>query len=248
VQTNNINQGNSVVKQLGAGYTYSHQHWQYTFSLSEQIERYNFFSGPYQTSHLFLPSFGLQHLSGNDPLAPTDGNRFNASIKVAKQGILSDTSMVQTTVSDKWIHSFNSRNMILLRGNLGLTAIHDINLLPLSLNFFTGGSQSVRGYGYNNLGPGRYLVVSSVEYRYRVYKKWYATTFFDIGNAFNNWPTAPHSGIQSNLGALNHRLNQGAGVGVLWSSPLGAMELTYAKEVNVSGMPGRIQFNLGTDL
>ena len=248
VQNNNISQGNSMLAQVGAGYTYSRNRWQYNFSLSAQRERYNFFNNPYQTSHLLLPAINIQNVVRNDPLFPTEGHRFNVKLIAAKQGVASDTNLIQATISEKWLHAFNENNMIVLRGNVGLTSIHDISLLPLSLNFFAGGAQSVRGYGYNNLGPGRYLVVGSAEYRYRVHDKWYAATFFDVGNAFNNWPTAPHPGLRSNIGAVYHLLNQGAGVGVVWNSPVGAMELSYAQAVNLAGRPSRIQFNLGTDL
>lgn len=248
VQNNAISQGHSVLEQLGVGYTYSRNRWQYNFSFSAQRERYNFFNDPYQTSHLLLSGVSIQNVVRDDPLFSTEGHRFNVKLIAAKQGIASDTSLIQAALSEKWIHSFNANNMVVLRGHVGLTAIHNINLLPLSLNFFAGGAQSVRGFGYNNLGPGRYLVVGSAEYRYRVYDKWYAATFFDVGNAFNNWPTATHPGLRSNVSAVYHLLNQGAGIGVVWNSPVGAMELSYAQEVNVPGRPSRIQFNLGTDL
>jgi translocation and assembly module TamA len=248
VQNNNISQGNSVLAQVGLGYRYMHDRWQYDFSLSAQRERYNFFNDPYQTSHLLLPGFTIDNVLRNDPVRPTAGHHFNFRLIAARQGFLSDTNLVQVVVSEKWLYAFDLNNMILLRGNIGLTAIHDRTSLPLSLNFFAGGAQSVRGYGYNNLGPGRYLVVGSAEYRYRVHDNWFAALFFDIGNAFNNWPTAPHSGLRSNVGAVYHLLHQGAGVGVVWLSPVGAMALSYAQEVDVPGRPSRIQFNLGADL
>ncbi len=250
LQTNNINQGNSQVRQVGTAYTLTRgnwQRWQRTFSLSYQIEHYNFFNNPYQTSHLLLPGFSLQNIVTNNPLFPTEAHRFNFSVIGAKQAIMADTSLIQAKISAKWIHSLSENNMIVLRNDTGYTAIHNLNLLPLSLNFFAGGSQSVRAYAYNNLGPGRYLFVGSAEYRYQVIPKWYASTFMDIGNAFNNFPTAPHHGLKSNLGAFYNSLQRGVGVGVVWNSPVGAMELTFAKGVTRPDRSNKIQFNMGTD-
>ena len=248
LQTNNINQGSSTLKQLGLGYTFSAHNWQHSFALSERIERYSIFNAPYQTSHLLLPSYQIDYMIRNNLLFPTEGQHFTVNVSGTSPALTSDTRLFQTTINEKWIHSFNTKNIILLRGNLGYTSIHNLNLLPLSLNFFAGGLNSVRGYGYNNLGPGRYLAVASAEYRYRVYKKWYATTFYDVGNAFNNIPQAPSGTLSSRIISIYHLLYQGAGVGVVWDSPVGAMALSYAKEVNVTHQPGRIQFDLGSNL
>ena len=161
--------------------------------------------------------------------------------------MLSDTNLVQNKISTKWIHSLSENNMIVLRNDFGYTAIHDITKLPLSLSYFTGGSQTVRGYAYNDLGPGRYLFTASAEYRYQIIPKWYAATFMDLGNAFNNFPTAPHPGFKSNVGAFYNLLERGAGVGVVWNSPVGAMELTLAQAVTRPGRSNRVQFNMGSD-
>ncbi len=248
IQTNNYNQGNSQVRQVGAGYTLTRGNWQRTFNLNYQLDHYNLFDSPYRTSHLLLPGIGLQNVTTNDPIFPTEGHRYNFNVIAAKQGIMADTSLVQAKLAGKWLYSFNDKNMVILRSDFGYTAIHNINQFPLSLSFFAGGSQSVRGYAYNALGPGRYLIVGSAEYRYRIVEKWYLATFFDIGNAFNNWPEAPYSGLKSNLGAIYRSLDRGAGFGVVWNSPVGPMELTIAQAITSVGKPNRIQFNMGTDL
>ncbi len=69
---------------------------------------------------------------------------------------------------------------VILRTDLGYTAVHDFNDLPLSLRFYAGGSQSVRGYEYQALGlpdGGRYLVVGSAEYQHQIYGNWNAAVF-----------------------------------------------------------------------
>lgn len=246
--TNNINQGNSQVRQLGMGYSRIRDGWQQSATLSYQIERYSFFNQPYQISHLLLPGISLQKTVADNPVFPRQGNRFTFNIIGAKEGVASDTNLVQTKIYDKWVYPVFSKDRFLMRANIGYTAIHDINQLPLSLSFFAGGSQSVRGYGYQTLGPGRYMAVGSVEYQRHVTGNWYAAAFFDVGNAFNNLPMGAQPGLRSKLGAIYNLLQRGAGVGAVWNSPVGPMELTLAQEVNVPGKPKRVQFNMGTDL
>lgn len=244
--TNNITQGSSQTRQLGAGFSHSHDGWQRTLNLSYQIEHYSFNSDPYQTSHLLLPSLGYQKTVSDNPLFPTKANNFSFLIQGAKEGVFADTNLIQGRLQEKWLCPITEKSRFLLRTDLGYTAIKNANLLPLSLSFFTGGAQSVRGYGYNVLGPGRYLVVLSAEYRHDIVKDWYGATFIDMGNAFDNLPSGGTGGIESKSSAIYRMLQRGVGLGVGWNSPVGPMQLSLAKAVNAPGMPNRIQFNMGT--
>ena len=246
--TNNISQGSSQVQQVGSGYSHTHDGWQRNLNLSYQIERYSFDQDPYQTSHLLLPSLTFQKTVSDNPLFPTRGNSFNFMLQGAKEGVVSDTDLIQSRLQEKWLFPVTEQSQILLRTDLGYTSIHDQNLLPLSLSFFAGGAQSVRGYGYNELGPGRYLIVTSFEYRHKIVGDWYGQSFMDLGNAFNNLPDGGEGGLQSKLGAIYNSLQRGVGVGVGWNSPVGPMQLSIAKAVNATGQPNRIQFNMGASL
>lgn len=246
--TNNINQGSSQTRQLGVGYSHNHDGWQRNLNLSYQIEHYSFNNDPYQTSHLLLPSLNYQKKVSDNPLFPTRGNNFSFLIQGAKQGVLADTNFIQGRLQEKWLYPLTEQSQLLLKTDLGYTAIHDQNLLPLSLSFFAGGAQSVRGYGYNSLGPGRYLVVASAEYRHQIVEKWYGATFMDMGNAFDNLPSGGQGGLSSKMAAVYQLLERGVGVGVGWNSPVGPMQLSLAKAVTAAGMPNRIQFDIGTTL
>lgn len=246
--SNNITQGNSQIRQVGSGFSHTHNGWQRNLALSYQIERYSFNQDPYQTSHLLLPSITFQKNESDNPLYPTRGNSFNFMLQGAAKNMASDTNLLQARVQEKWLFPVTQKSQILLRTDLGYTAIHDQNLLPLSLNFFAGGAQSVRGYGYNDLGPGRYLVVGSAEFRHKIVGDFYGLSFMDAGNAFDSLPDGGESGTQSKLGAIYNMLQRGVGVGVGWNSPVGPMQLSLAKAVNAEGQPNRIQFSMGTSL
>ena len=112
-------------------------------------------------------------------------------------------------MQDKYIFSPTDDSRILLRTDLGYTVVHDFNDLPLSLRFFAGGTQSVRGYEYQSLGVpdgGRYLAVGSVEYQHLIIGNWSAAAFWDEGNAFDNF---------------NQGLDRGVGVGIVYKTPIG---------------------------
>jgi len=121
----------------------------------------------------------------------------------------------------------------LLRGDLAYTTVHDLDSFPLSLRYYAGGTQSIRGYKFQSLGPGRYLEVGSVEYQHKIIGNWSGAAFYDVGNATDH---------------TTARLQEGAGFGIVWKSPVGPMELVVAKALNKRGRPNQIQFNMGPDL
>jgi translocation and assembly module TamA len=104
--------------------------------------------------------------------------------------------------------------------------VDDFTKYPNSLRFFAGGDNSVRGYDWKELGPvdkggevigGKQVLTFSVEYDHRVLEQWVAAGFVDAGNAFDD--------------DLN-KLYYGAGFGVRWLSPVGAVRLDLAWPFN----------------
>jgi translocation and assembly module TamA len=128
------------------------------------------------------------------------------------------------------------------RVNVGATLVDETASLPVSLRFFAGGDNSVRGYGYKSLGPvddegnvrgGRYLVTGSVEYEHPVFgDDWWAAAFVDAGNAFDDDP----------------ELEVGYGVGLRWFSPVGRIRLDLAFPADTRDDDWRIHFALGAAL
>ena len=119
---------------------------------------------------------------------------------------------------------------ILARAEVGYTIGTQISDLPYSLNFWAGGVQSVRGYRYRSLGPGRYLLTGSLELHQKIYHQLYGAVFYDIGNAFNNFPFPK---------------KRATGIGLGWLTPIGAIQLSYAQAIDEPGKPHRIQLSIG---
>ncbi|MGA0609971.1 autotransporter assembly complex protein TamA [Caldimonas sp. KR1-144] len=117
------------------------------------------------------------------------------------------------------------------RVEAGQVIRRDAQGIPDSLLFRTGGDDSVRGYGYQTLGPqrdgatvgGAVLAAGSIELMHRLserWRDWYGAVFVDAGNAANEW------------GELNPAY--GYGFGVRWRSPVGPMriDLAYGEEAH----------------
>jgi translocation and assembly module TamA len=110
--------------------------------------------------------------------------------------------------------------------------------LPTQYRFKAGGSNSVRGYGFedlsnNDVGSNN-LIAASAEIEMRFLENWSAAAFVDIGNAFNDWN--------------DFELRKGAGVGLRWYSIVGALRLDVAQALDIEGRPWRVHFTIGTPL
>jgi translocation and assembly module TamA len=112
--------------------------------------------------------------------------------------------------------------------------------LPPSLRFFAGGDQSVRGYAFQSLGPqdatgqvvgGKQLLFGSLELERGIGEDWGASVFYDTGNAFDSF---------SDL-----RMAQGAGVGLHYYTPVGTLNFSVARQINVADPGFRIHFTVG---
>jgi len=110
--------------------------------------------------------------------------------------------------------------------------------LPSQYRFKAGGSQSVRGYGFeelsNNDVGSNHLIAASAEIEMRLRENWSAAAFVDIGNAFNDWN--------------DFELRRGVGVGIRWYSVVGALRLDVAQGLDIEGRPLRLHFTIGTPL
>ncbi|HEX9179561.1 MAG TPA: BamA/TamA family outer membrane protein, partial [Burkholderiales bacterium] len=108
------------------------------------------------------------------------------------------------------------------RGEIGAISADATAGIPSKFLFRTGGSQTVRGYEFESLGPrladatvgGKYLAVLSAEYLHSFTHEWAGVAFYDAGNATNDWESL--------------RLAKGYGAGVRWKSPVGPVGLDVA--------------------
>jgi len=224
--------GNAYAKQLSASYASKLTHgMQVSSNVHYLHERYEVEDSDYLTEDLVYPSITFSQLTTNHLINPDKGHFI--ALEGRGSDILSPTAFLQETLSGKWIYALSKNNLIQLRGNLGATQVDDLDKLPLTLRYFAGGVNSVRGYEPQDIGPGKYLKVMSVEWQYRLYQNFYTALYNDEGTANDNFSEA---------------LDKGAGVGLVWHSPIGQVGFYVTKAYTKDDKPIRIDFSIGTSL
>ncbi len=215
--------------------------WLENLYLKYQTESFSV-GGDRGDSVLLIPGITYSRVSADNRTYPRRGLRLLFDVRGAHPAVISDHEFVQLRTQAKAVTSLGSRHRFIARGDAGTTLLDPIRSLPASVRFFTGGSQSVRGYAYNTLAPrndqnqvvgGEHLLVGSLEYEYRFAQKWSAALFFDKGNAINDW---------------QEPLKEGAGFGLRWVSPVGPIRIDFAWGLSAPGTPFRLHINVGPDL
>lgn len=226
---------------LGMNHTIARGAWQETKSLT--FERENFsVANESETSNLLFPGIGWTRTDTDDRLFPSHGSRVSVNLLGSVNALGSDVSFLQARLAGKWVQRVSDAGRVILRGEVGTTLVDTAEDLPASKRFYVGGDQSIRGYGFEELGPtgasgdvvgGKHLLVGSAEYEHRLFGKWGAAVFYDVGNAFN---------------AIDEDFNHGAGIGLRWNSPVGPVRIDLAVALSKPGNPLRLHFVIGPDL
>jgi translocation and assembly module TamA len=196
------------------------------------------------TSRLLLPGLRFSDDRYDNPVRPQSGFRYALDLHGTHQLLGSDTALVQILAEGGHLLPLPWRLSLHTRAKGGITMLNDPLLdVPPSLRFFTGGDQSVRGYSYKSLGPrdavgtvvgGKQLLTGSVELERALFKSWGVSIFYDIGNSFNSF-----SDIS---------LFRGAGVGLHYFTPVGALNLSVARPLGVDNPSTHIHFTVGFEL
>ncbi|MGF6275236.1 translocation and assembly module TamA [Massilia sp. UYP11] len=170
-------------------------------------------------------------------IQPTNGYVLSGQFGGAVLPILTDEKFLRIYLRGLYYKPVGAAGTLLLRGEAGAVASKEKLGVPSTFLFRAGGDQSVRGYGYQELGVqqngatvgGRYLATASAEYQYWFKPPWGVAVFYDVGNAADRF------------GDLNPK--SGYGVGARWRSPVGPInvDLAYGHAVRKA----RLHFSLG---
>lgn len=198
-------------------------------------------SGEQLTADFVIPGVSMDRSRADDALYPSRGWRLFAELKGASDTLLSSESFAQFNLGGKLIRSVGS-GRFLMRFDIGTTMANDLDRLPTSIRYFSGGDQSVRGYKYESLGPeneigevvgGKHRLAMSVEYDFPLTQSWKLAMFVDTGNAFNAFD--------------DYELKTGAGLGIRWLSPIGPIRLDLASALDRDN-EYRVHITMGPDL
>lgn len=192
-------------------------------------------------ARLVIPGLRWRDSYLDHPLDPTQGYRYRLEVRGTDQSLGSDTSLLQLFGGGDALVPLPVGFSLLLRGEGGATWQDDpLSEVPPTLRFFAGGDRSVRGYGYNSLGPvdavgkvigGRHLLVGSAEIEYALFKEWGLALFFDVGNAFDSW--------------TDFELRQGVGFGLRRKTVIGPVKVDLARQIRVDDPSWRLHVTIG---
>ena len=168
---------------------------------------------------------------------PTRGYVINAQLGGALLPVLTDERFVRASARFVNYRPISVDSTLILRAEAGALGSKDKRGVPGTFLFRAGGDQSVRGYGYQQLGVeegeavvgGRYLLTGGVEYQYWFRPPWGVAVFVDAGNAADR--------------VKDLRPEFGYGIGARWRSPVGPInvDLAYGQAVKKA----RLHFSVG---
>ncbi|WP_042490106.1 autotransporter assembly complex protein TamA [Sphingomonas parapaucimobilis] len=186
-----------------------------------QPRRRTFFIGALPTS--------LNYDGSDDLLNPTRGFRLGGRIspEVSLQG--SVFGYTRTQIDASLYHPFGERVVLAARTRLGTILGAPRDQIAPSRRFYAGGGASVRGYGFQAIGPrdanndpigGRSLAEFSIEARVRTFGNFGVVPFLDAGNI----STSPLPRLTG--------LRFGTGLGVRYYSNFGPIRLDVGTPLN----------------
>lgn len=224
--------GSSLSETLSASYLKSINPWRHTLSLNLLNDAYRENDSPKHTSHLLYPAYTISRLSVDDMMNPRRGSSISLTLQGANKDLGSTTDFFQTEIKNKFIVSPTLDSRFIFSTHLGYTIVKNLDQLPLTMNFFAGGMNSVRGYPFDSLGPGRYVKTASIEFQQKVVGNWSGATFYDLGNASDHF---------------NDSLKRGDGVGIIYRSIIGPIKFYVARAESKKDKPLSIEFSIGPE-
>lgn len=190
---------------------------------------------------MVLPELRFTHDRYDNTTRPRRGFHYDLGLRGTHQALGSNTALLQVIADGNYLLPLPWRLTLHTRAAAGVTILSDpLSDIPPSLRFFTGGDESVRGYAYKSLAPkdsdgdlagGKHLLCGSIEIERDIFDPWSVSAFYDAGNAFDSFTSV--------------RLHQGAGIGVHYYTPVGAVNLSLARQIAEDDPSWRVHFTVG---
>ncbi len=216
--------------------------WRDTFFLHWTRDDFSQTDGTTGRSNLLLPGMTWARSRSRGGVDPSWGDQQVYLLQAANAALGSDANVVDMHASFRLLRTFEEVHQLLFRLDTGAIAASNWANIPPTLRFFAGGDQSIRGYGFNALGPtdshgnvlgGHYLLVGSIQYGFQWRPRWRPHVFVDAGNAYDS---------------LHGATYKSTGFGVSWHSPVGPLSIDLAFGLAHPNHPVRMHFYMGPPL
>lgn len=199
-------------------------------------------------------SVSYVHDTRNRTIFPTEGQRHRVSLQASVPG--SDLEYQKLSYDGAFYVPVSDNVTFAAKGRVGIAnASGKTTEVPFFDRYYAGGIGSVRGFEQSSLAPksadpthsdqilgGDTMVAATAELQFPVpgasdVKNLKMSTFVDAGNAWNR------SGSSGDEKAIR----SSAGLGITWLSPIGPLEVSYAKPINSkdNDKEQKIQFSIG---
>ncbi len=195
-------------------------------------------------------TLGWSHDTRNRTIFATEGMLQSLSYELALPA--SGLTFYKVSSRTKWLYPLSKKLTASLDFDVGYSeSYQDTTDVPFFEKYYAGGSNSVRGYRANTLGPrdannvklgGNFRVVAGAEIIFPPPFSPDSTTvrmstFWDVGNVFVDSKDYETSALR-----------QSVGISLIWLSPVGPLAFSLAEPLNDE--PGdtteKFQFTLGT--
>lgn len=166
----------------------------------------------------------------NNKLNPTTGTRLSLLVEPAHE-INGGATFVKLRAEASAYRALDAEKKFVVAGRIAAGSIYgaDLASIPANRRFYAGGGGSVRGYGYQDIGPldatgkptgGRSMLETSAELRIGITDTIGIVPFVDAGLVSAN---EDFSGAEFKLGA---------GVGLRYQTPFGPLRVDVAVPLN----------------
>ena len=251
VEENEFGDIDSRQNELGIKRETKDRNWIYGYSLRELNESWDIAGYSASNDYLLFGGSVSRRTHRGSIVDPEWGFSQLYTVEAAADQVGSDSDLLRFTAALRYVMTPVPRNRLVTRLDLGRVKIAngDRRDLAPSLAFFAGGSQSIRGYAYQSLGDeltvvepngetktlvvgGDRLVIGSLEYQYYFTGTWRGALFVDAGDAFDR-------------GEFDAKV--GAGFGVHYVTPVGAVRVELANSVSEDDPSWRLAFAIGAE-
>ncbi|KTC83009.1 surface antigen [Legionella cincinnatiensis] len=214
------------------------KNYQRTLSLNTLYEGFHYALQHDTKQFLFYPKATLTFSKTKDLLFSPSGYNITINGLAANKIALSTINYAQTSLDAKAAIRIEPWRLRLYGHAIqGFIAINNIEQQPLSLALLLGGTDNLKAYSFNSIGPSRIISYAGFEIQKETKKNWYLVVFYDAGAIYNPNPMKSY---------------YDAGGGLMWVSPIGPIKVGLAQAINHrwqrdSNSP-RLVISMGPDL
>lgn len=184
-------------------------------------------SGERELNTALVPGYAWTRRKVDNPIFPRSGNIINLQGGFAVKGVLAAETFTRLYGRVRQYLPIGKHDLLIARAELGaILTTGSSRQVPATLRFRAGGTDSIRGYGYQSIGmpessaqgssvlPAKFLATAGLEYQHWLSQNWGGAVFYDAGSAVDTLSTV--------------KIYQGVGLGVRWRSPVGPVHVDLA--------------------